>query len=147
MNTQDPRDALCADATKLARSKAAVIGRSVTRLEDGPLVRGEGSFAADVNFPHQLHMRVVRSQIAHGHIIAINIEEARVQPGVVAVWTHADVADVPPIPFRATTVQGLEPYCQPILARDRVRYVGEPIAVIFATDPYQAEDAADMVRT
>ena len=73
MNMRDPRDATCADATTLARSKVAVIGRSVRRLEDGPLVRGEGSFAADVNFPHQLHMRVVRSQIAHGHIIVADM--------------------------------------------------------------------------
>ena len=122
-----------------------VIGLSVPRLEDYALLRGEGCFAGDVNFPHQLHMRIVRSQIAHGIIVSINIEEAKVQPGVVAVWTHADVAEIPPIPFRATTVQNLDPYCQPILASERVRYVGEPIAVVFATDPYLAEDAADLV--
>jgi carbon-monoxide dehydrogenase large subunit/6-hydroxypseudooxynicotine dehydrogenase subunit gamma len=124
---------------------AQVIGLSLPRLEDHPLLRGEGRFAGDVNFPHQLHMRVVRSQIAHGVIVSINTEEAKAQPGVVAVWTHADVAEIPPIPFRATTVQNLDPYCQPILAFERVRYVGEPIAVVFATDPYLAEDAADLV--
>ena len=122
-----------------------VIGLSLPRLEDYPLLRGEGRFAGDVNFPHQLHMRVVRSQIAHGNIVSINTEEAKAQPGVVAVWTHAVVAEIPPIPFRATTVQNLDPYCQPILAFERVRYVGEPIAVVFATDPYLAEDAADLV--
>ena len=129
----------------LESDTSAVIGLSLPRLEDYPLLRGEGRFAGDVNFPHQLHMRVVRSQIAHGRILSINTEEAKAQPGVVAVWTHADVADIPPIPFRATTVQNLDPYCQPILASDRVRYVGEPIAVVFATDPYLAEDAADLV--
>jgi CO/xanthine dehydrogenase Mo-binding subunit len=122
-----------------------VIGQSVTRLEDRPLVRGQGLFAADVNFPRQLFMRVVRSQFAHGHLLAIDTAAALALPGVVAVWTHADVAEIPPIPFRATKLRGLEPYCQPILAAGRVRYAGEPIAVVFATDAYGAEDAADLV--
>ncbi len=121
------------------------IGKSVARLEDGPLLRGEGRFAADVNFPHQLHMRVVRSQLAHGQLLSVDTSQALALPGVVAAWTAADVADVPPIPFRATRIGGLDPYCQYILARDRVRYVGDPIAVIFATDAYIAEDGADLV--
>ena len=62
-----------------------------------------------------------------------------------AVWTAADVADIPPIDFRLTRIEGLEPYRQPILATERVRYVGEPVAVVFAADPYIAEDAADLV--
>ncbi len=125
--------------------RTACIGKSVTRLEDAPLVRGEGCFAADVSFPHQLYMRVVRSQVAHGSIVAIDTSGAAALPGVVAVWTSADVAEVPPIPYRPTKLTGLDPYCQPILARDRVRYVGEPVAVVFATDAYIAEDAADQV--
>src|SRR5690606_25906223 len=125
--------------------KTDVIGKSVTRLEDPPLVRGEGVFAADVNFPRQLHMRVVRSQSAHGRINAVHVDEALSMPGLVAVWTGSDVADTPPVPFRATKVQGLEPYCQPILAQEYVRYVGDPVAVVFAHDPYLAEDAADRV--
>ena len=66
-------------------------------------------------------------------------------PMAASSWTAADVADIPPIDFRLTRIEGLEPYRQPILARDRVRYVGEPVAVVFATDPYIAEDAADPV--
>lgn len=121
------------------------IGKSVTRLEDRPLVTGRGAYAADISFPHQLHMRVVRSAIAHGRIASVDAAEARVMPGVVAVWTSSDVADIPPIDFRLTRVEGLSPYRQPILARDRVRYVGEPVAAVFATDAYVAEDAADLV--
>ena len=121
------------------------IGRSVPRIEDGPLVTGRGRFAADVGFAHQLHMRVVRSAHAHGRIVSIDTNAAKAAPGVAAVWTSADVADVPPIDFRLTRVEGLDPYRQPILATDRVRYVGEPVAVVFATDPYLAEDAADLV--
>ncbi|HTH95769.1 MAG TPA: molybdopterin cofactor-binding domain-containing protein, partial [Stellaceae bacterium] len=122
-----------------------VMGQPVTRLEDRPLVRGRGLFAADVNFPHQLAMRVVRAQEAHGRILGIDLEAALAVPGVVAIWTTRDVAEVPPIPFRATKVRGLEPYCQPILAQEYVRYAGEPVAVVFAEDAYIAEDAADLV--
>src|SRR5262249_27816332 len=76
------------------------IGQSVTRLEDPPLVRGRGRFAADISFPHQLHMRIVRANHAHGRIATIDTSAARAQPGVVAIWTSADIADVPPIDFR-----------------------------------------------
>jgi carbon-monoxide dehydrogenase large subunit len=130
---------------RLAPGKGKVVGQRVPRLEDRPLVRGQGLFAADVNFPRQLTMRVVRSQIARGRIVAIDTDAASALPGVIAIWTAADVADIPPIPFRATKVRGLEPYCQPILATNHVRYAGEPIAVVFATDAYIAEDAADLV--
>ncbi|MET0631296.1 MAG: molybdopterin cofactor-binding domain-containing protein, partial [Xanthobacteraceae bacterium] len=123
----------------------SVVGRSVPRLEDRPLVTGRGRFAADVGFPHMLHMRVVRSAHAHGRIASIDAGAARALPGVVAVWTFADVADIPPIDFRLTRIEGLAPYRQTILARERVRYVGEPVAAVFATDPYVAEDAADLV--
>jgi CO/xanthine dehydrogenase Mo-binding subunit len=121
------------------------IGKSVTRLEDRPLVTGRGAYAADISFPRQLHMRVVRSAVAHGRIVSIDAAAARAARGVVAVWTSADVADIPPIDFRLTRMEGLSPYRQPVLARDRVRYVGEPVAAVFATDAYIAEDAADMV--
>src|SRR5215470_10901582 len=122
-----------------------VVGRSVPRLEDQPLVRGRGRFAADIAFPHMLYMRVVRAAHAHGRLLSIDAETARAAPGVVAVWIHDDVADIPPIDFRLTRIEGLAPYRQPILAQDRVRYVGEPVAAVFAIDPYVAEDAADLV--
>ena len=124
---------------------AKLIGRSVPRLEDPPLLTGTGSFAADVSFPHQLHMRVVRSGYAHARLVAIDTAQARALPGVYAVWTAADVAHVPPIDFRLTRVDGLEPYRQHVLATDRLRYVGEPVAAVFADDPYVAEDAVDLV--
>src|SRR5215467_10782823 len=121
------------------------IGQSVPRLEDLPLIRGRGRFAGDISFPHELHMRVVRSPVAHGRIVATDAVAARATPGVVAVWTATDIADVPPIDFREGRIERLEPYRQPVFAVDRVRYVGEPVAVVFATDPYIAEDAADLV--
>jgi CO/xanthine dehydrogenase Mo-binding subunit len=122
------------------------IGESVTRLEDGPLLRGGGRFADDVRFPNQLHMCVVRSPVAYGRIRGIDASPALAMAGVAAVWTGADVADVPPIDFRLSRIQGLDPYRQPILAQEVVRYVGEPVAVVFAEDRYVAEDAAGAVQ-
>ena len=124
----------------------AYIGRSLPRLEDKPLLTGQGRFAADISFPHQLHMRVVRSPVAHGQIRKIDLAPAMALDGVAAGWTAADVADIPPIGFRLVRVEGLEPYRQPVLARGCARYVGEPVAVVFAEDPYVAEDAADLVE-
>jgi aerobic carbon-monoxide dehydrogenase large subunit len=121
------------------------IGRSVLRLEDPPLVTGAGRFAGDISFPHQLHMRVVRSSHAHGNIVSVDTAAARATPGVVAIWTSADIADLPPIDFREGRIPALEPWRQPVLAREKVRYVGEPVAAVFAHDPYVAEDAADLV--
>jgi len=125
--------------------QSPVVGKPVARLEDVPLVTGRGLFAADVTFPNVLHMRVVRSPIAHGRIVKVDTSVARSAPGVVAVWIIDDIADLPPIDFRDDRVEPLIPYRQPLLARDRVRYVGEPVAVVFADSPYQAEDAAEQV--
>src|SRR5262249_9469175 len=122
------------------------IGQSVTRLEDPPLVRGRGCFAADISFPHQLHMRIVRANHAHGRIATNDSSTARALRGVVAIWTAADIADVPPIDFREGRIPAFEPYRQPVLAAEKLRYVGEPVAAVFADDPYVAEDAADLVE-
>ena len=120
------------------------IGQPVRRLEDPPLITGKAAFVADLAFPRAVSMRVVRSQVASGRILSIDVDQARQFPGVVAVWTADDV-DIPPIDFRMTDVGGMESYRQPVLASDYVRYVGEPIALVFAEDAYLAEDAADLV--
>ncbi|MFZ0093777.1 MAG: xanthine dehydrogenase family protein molybdopterin-binding subunit, partial [Pseudolabrys sp.] len=127
-------------------AKQKFIGRSVPRLEDRPLLTGQGRFAADISFPGQWTMRVVRSPAAHGNIRSIDASAALTLPGVHAIWTHADVAQIPPIPFRLTGLKQLEPYRQLVLAKDVVRYVGEPIAAIFAENAYVAEDAAELLE-
>ena len=124
--------------------KRKFIGRSVPRLEDRPLLLGLGRYAADISFPEQLYMRVVRSDVAHGKITAIDTVAAQALPGVHAVWTHADVAEIPHIPFRLTGLKPLEPYQQPVLAKGVVRYIGEPVVAVFADDPYLARSAADV---
>jgi carbon-monoxide dehydrogenase large subunit len=128
-----------------AQRKGAVVGRALPRLEDEVLLRGGGRFTDDIAFAHTLHMRVVRSQVAHGCIVAIDTANARATPGVAAVWTAADIGDVGPIDFRDAAAEALKPYRQYALTRDRVRYVGDPVAVVFADDPYIAEDAASLV--
>ncbi len=127
------------------KGRTRVLGHSVPRLEDRPLVTGQGRYIGDMNFPHQLHMRVVRSDVAHGVLHAVHVEAARAHPGVVAVWRHADIGDLPPINFRDAAADALKPYRQPLLAGDRVRYVGEPVAVVFARSAAIAEDAAELV--
>ncbi len=123
-----------------------VLGHSVTRIEDLPLVAGHGRYAEDISFPHQLHMRVARSSFAHGRITAIDTTASRAMAGVAAVWTADDLKHLPPIDFRADrSAEELKPFRQPVLATGRVRYVGEPVAVVFAEDPYIAEDAAELI--
>jgi aerobic carbon-monoxide dehydrogenase large subunit len=114
-------------------------------LEDPPLLTGRGAFVGDIGFPHQLHMRVVRSPYANAVLRSVNVTMALAAPGIVAVWTAAEIADLPPIDFRDPAAETLRPYRQPLLARQRLRYVGEPIAAVFAIDPYLAEDAAEVV--
>lgn len=121
------------------------IGESLRRIEDRPLLTGAGSFAADCNRPGQLHMRVVRSPVAFGRINGVDAGEAAALEGVVAIWTIADIDTLPPIDFRQMGLDALAPYRQWVLARDYVRYVGEPVAVVFAVDAYIAEDAAELV--
>ena len=126
-------------------SPGRVLGRSLPRLEDPPLLTGRGQFVGDISFPHQLHMRVVRSPYAHAELRAIDATAGLAAPGVIAVWTGADIADLPPIDFRDPAGEGLRPYRQPLLVQDTLRYIGEPVAAVFATDAYLAEDAADLV--
>jgi aerobic carbon-monoxide dehydrogenase large subunit len=123
-----------------------MIGQSVGRLEDLALVMGAGRFVADMSLPFQLHMRLVRSPMAHGRHLKIDATEALAISGVVAVWTSDDISDLPPVDFRDPSAEALLPYRQPVLARDRVRYVGEPVAAVFAVDAYTAEDASEAVH-
>jgi aerobic carbon-monoxide dehydrogenase large subunit len=142
---------MVAGVNSQVESHPSFVGRSVLRLEDPPLLTGKGRFVNDLSLPNQLHMRVVRSAHANGRIVAVNAAAARAAPGVVAVWTGRDIADLPPVGLRGgigtnqADVARLTPYLQPVLGRERVRYIGEPVAAVFAEDPYAAEDAADLV--
>jgi aerobic carbon-monoxide dehydrogenase large subunit len=124
----------------------SAVGRSVRRVEDARLLRGAGRFVDDVDRPGQLWMRVVRSPSAHADLRGVETAAAGELPGVRAVVTAADFDSVPRIPVRLGPFdQPLDDFLQPVLADGRVRYVGEPIAVVVADDPYVAEDAAELV--
>lgn len=122
------------------------IGRSMLRPEDVPLVKGKAEFVGDINRPGQLHARIVRSDAAHGRLLSIHTEDALGHPGVVGVFTGADLPAVRvPIRMQVGDVPRQSLATQPPLAVDRVRYVGEPLAVVVARDPLAAEDAAAQV--
>ncbi|HWM08180.1 MAG TPA: xanthine dehydrogenase family protein molybdopterin-binding subunit [Solirubrobacteraceae bacterium] len=133
----------------MAVTQLSWIGSSIERPEDDDLLTGAEPFVADLRLPGQLSAAIVRSPMAHGVLGAIDISEAEAVDGVVAVLTAADVvADlgaVPVIEPRLSYDDSLEPYLQPALAADRVRFVGEPIAVVVARDRATAEDAAELV--
>jgi carbon-monoxide dehydrogenase large subunit/6-hydroxypseudooxynicotine dehydrogenase subunit gamma len=117
------------------------------RREDERLLRGRGHFVDDVDRPGQLWMRVVRASVAHARLRVVDLAAARAAPGVHAAVAAADLPDLALIPCRLGPFDGdLSAFLQPPLARGRVRYVGEPVAVVCAEDPYLAEDAADLVR-
>jgi CO/xanthine dehydrogenase Mo-binding subunit len=122
------------------------IGASLRRTEDERLLRGRGCFAADVALPGLVQAAIVRSPHAHARIVRVDRRQALAAPGVVAVIAGDDLPDDQlPIPLRLTSGSGLSECLQSPLARDRVRYAGEPVAVVVATDRYLAEDAAALV--
>jgi carbon-monoxide dehydrogenase large subunit len=123
-------------------TSTSILGNPVLRREDDALVRGQGRYVANVPLEAALHAHFVRSTVAHGTIESIQVDDARAMPGVVAVYTVADLGlDDRPV------LMGFYPaeMKRPFLARDRVRFVGEPIAVVVAESPYLAADAAEMV--
>jgi len=128
------------------------IGQSLKRFEDVRLLRGEGRFHHDINQPGQAHMVVVRSTHAHARIRSIDTAAAAAAPGVVAVFTGADVAR-DGLSTMKMTLKRKRPDGSPMwapahrgLTEDRVRYVGDPIALVIAETAAQAEDAAEAVR-
>ena len=125
------------------------IGASVDRPEDDALLSGAEPFVADLSLPGQLSAALVRSPVAHGTLLSVDATEALALDGVVAVFTARDIAadrgEVPVILPRLSFEEHLAPYLQPVIAVDKVRYVGEPIAIVVARDRYVAEDAAELV--
>src|SRR5579883_466025 len=116
------------------------VGRSVGRLEGAAKVTGRAEYVHNLRLPGMLHGKIVRSTVAHGRIRSINTEEARTLPGVYRVVTIDDIRTVVPVPFYGPAFHD-----QPILAVDKVHYVGEPVAVVLAADPHVAEAAAQLV--
>ena len=131
------------------------VGRSLLRREDRRLLTGQGQFIADLALPRMLHAVVVRSQLAHAHIRSVDLTRAAAMPGVAFAMSGADLLQLlPPVPEGqiampskwATVIQHkfLNPQ-EPLLAHDKVRHVGEAVAIVVAETRDQAEDAAEQI--
>ena len=121
-------------------------GTSVRRKEDARLLTGRGKYAADFRLPGMLHGAVVRSPHAHARLGAIRTKAALGLHGVTAVITGEDLGTIGRIPVRLGPRPSIVACLQPPLARDKVRYVGEPVAFVVADSRYVAEDALDLVE-
>src|ERR1043166_9103395 len=122
---------------------ASWLGRSIERVEDAALLTGRGRYIDDLGVaPGTLHAAILRSSHAHANIRAIRTEAAAAAPGVAAVITGAEVArlSAPLLPVLRAPLDGWP------IAVERVRYMGEPVAVVVAADRYLAEDALDLIE-
>lgn len=116
------------------------IRRSVRRLESRAKVDGSAEYIYNLRLPGMLHGKIFRSSIAHGRIVSIDTNAAMAMEGVEAVITGKDVCTLIPDPYHGPAFHD-----QPILALDKVRHIGEPVAVVLAADPHIAEEAAELI--
>jgi carbon-monoxide dehydrogenase large subunit len=138
------------DLSQFAEERYAV-GQPVPRKEDPVLLRGEGRYSDDLNLPGQAYAVMVRSNAAHGVIRSIDSTEAMALPGVLAVLTGQDLIDArlgampSGMSFKMRGGGDMPKPVQPILTTDKVRFVGDPVAVVVAETAKQAKDAAEAV--
>ena len=116
------------------------VGRSLPRLEAREKVTGRAEYTHVMQVPGMLHGKIFRSTVAHGRIKSIDVSEACKVPGVFAIYTSDDVRKMIPDPYYGPAFHD-----QPILAIGKVHYVGEPVAVVLASDPHVAEQAAQEI--
>ena len=121
------------------------VGRSVPRVEDPELLRGRARFLDDVRLPAMLDVAFVRSSYAHARIRDVQVDAARAHDGVVLVVAGADLDAAPEI-VTASSRPEAGAWRRPLLPRDRVRYVGEPVAAVVASSRYAAEDACELIE-
>ncbi|WP_337867490.1 xanthine dehydrogenase family protein molybdopterin-binding subunit [Meiothermus sp.] len=118
------------------------IGQPMKRLEDGKLVRGQGQYLADLPSENLLHLALVRSPYAHARLLSVDTTEALKCPGVVGVYTSSDL---PELYAPASAPRDAHGIPHPLLAREQVRYAGEPVVAVLATAEALAHDAAQQV--
>jgi carbon-monoxide dehydrogenase large subunit len=128
------------------RTVNAFVGQPIERWEDLRLVRGRGQFVDDLARKDMLHAAILRSSVGHGRIRSIDLTRARALPGVHAVITAADLGNpIPIVPMRLQPMPEFEAFAQPVMARDKVRYVGEALAMVLADSAAIAEDAVGAI--
>src|SRR5262245_60058326 len=125
---------------------ARAIGARVLRAEDPRILSGRGRYIDDIKLPGMLHAAFKRSTVPHGRLVGLDVAAARALPGVVAVYTGEDLSRFtkPGVPGGAIGMHMMPGLRAPggyALATDKVRYVGDPIALVVAEDRYTAEDA------
>jgi carbon-monoxide dehydrogenase large subunit len=124
------------------------VGQPIERVEDLRFVRGRGQYVDDLVRDDVVYAAILRSTVAHGRIRAIDPAAALAVPGVRAVITAADFGErMPVVPMRLQPMLEFEPFAQPVMARDKVRYVGEALAMVLADSAAVAEDALDKIST
>ena len=116
------------------------VGRSVARLEGRAKVTGRAEYVHNLRLPGMLYGKIFRSTVAHGVIKSIDVSAARAAEGVHSVITSEEIRKLIPNPYYGPAFHD-----QPILAIDKVHYVGEPVAVVLASDPHVAEEAAQLI--
>src|SRR5207244_5062059 len=143
-----PTSSICSACTSQGRSmkratqaaETPQVGRSVPRLESWLKVTGRAEYVHNLRLPGMLYGKIFRSSVAHGRIKHIDTSAARALAGVHSVVTAAEVKTVVPDPYYGPAFHD-----QPVLAVDKVRYVGEPVAVVLACDPHVAEEAVHLI--
>ena len=130
---------------------ARAIGARVLRVEDPRILTGRGRYIDDITLPGMLHAAFKRSTVPHGRLVSVDVSAARELPGVVAVYTGEDIARLthaaaPGAAIGMHLMPGLHAPAVFALATDKVRYVGDPIALVVADDRYIAEDALELIE-
>lgn len=125
------------------RRDGAWVGASVPRREDPRLLAGRGRFVDDIALPGMLHAQFVRSSEAFADVLSVDLSEVRAVPGVVAAYSAADLGLKDITALLDRPAHEFVPTSMPVLATDTVRYVGEPVAIVVAKDPYAAEDGVE----
>ncbi len=131
-------------ATTITKTET-LVGKSIRRREDPRLITGTATYVDDIQMPGMRHACILRSPHGAARIRSIDTKAAAQHPGVAAVFTGKDVAAVGPVPCGAS-LPGLRVPAHSILAKDRVYFVGHPVAVVVATDRYIAADAIDLIE-
>src|SRR3954471_14152812 len=121
-------------------AETSQVGRSVPRLESWLKVTGRAEYVHNLRLPGMLYGKIFRSSVAHGRIKRIDVSAARALAGVHSVVTAAEVKTIVPEPYYGPAFHD-----QPVLAIDKVRHVGEPVAVVLASDPHVAEEAVQLI--
>ena len=133
--------------TETITKAESVLGQPMRRKEDARLITGQTQWTDNISLPGMLHLAVLRSPMAHARITRVDVEPARRRPGVVAAYSGADLADSwssLPMAWTVSEDQQTPPHMP--LATDKVRYVGDGLAVVLATDPYAAADALEAIQ-